>query len=224
MNTKYCPKCEAVIDINLFKKNIARHDGLSVYCKPHDNEYARELYNKNKDRIRDSKNATHRKSYAKHVDKRRLDRRVYYSFNKEKEAEKYREYYLKNKDKRNKCVDEYYRKNPEKRIIKAQRRRARKLNLENSFTVEDWISTLNIFDNRCVYCQVDDIKLAQDHFIAVKHNGPYKLGNIVPACKFCNSSKRDILPEIFIKDKDLYIKIMLKLDALVENKKNNNEK
>ncbi len=34
-------------------------------------------------------------------------------------------------------------------------------------------------------------RLEQEHFVPISSNGPYTANNIIPACKSCNSSKRD---------------------------------
>lgn len=71
-------------------------------------------------------------------------------------------------------------------------RQARIENLPHDFTEEDWAEALELFDGVCAYCG-DEWK-CQEHFIPVTLGGGYEIGNIVPACKSCNSSKRDKHP------------------------------
>lgn len=50
------------------------------------------------------------------------------------------------------------------------------------------------FDNACAYCQQkppNPLHLEIEHVIPLSAGGPHCLSNIVPACKDCNSSKRD---------------------------------
>ena len=51
MNKKLCVKCNIVKPISSFGKNIPRLDGLQVYCKSCVNEYHKEYYWKNRDRL-----------------------------------------------------------------------------------------------------------------------------------------------------------------------------
>lgn len=46
----------------------------------------------------------------------------------------------------------------------------------------------------CVYCGAKS-NIVHDHFIPLAKGGPHVLGNIVPACQHCNSSKRDKDPK-----------------------------
>jgi 5-methylcytosine-specific restriction endonuclease McrA len=61
----------------------------------------------------------------------------------------------------------------------------------SDFTFEDWLSTLEVFGRRCAYCLRDDVKLTMDHVIPVSRGGSHTVGNIVPACKSCNSKKNN---------------------------------
>lgn len=77
--------------------------------------------------------------------------------------------------------------------IKTARRLCMKKRLLSDFTIEQWIKTQLAFGNICAYCGKSG-RLHQDHFVPITHNGAYSIGNIVPACCSCNSSKRDKLP------------------------------
>lgn len=70
---------------------------------------------------------------------------------------------------------------------------------KSSFTFEDWLKTRLAFQDRCAYCgSTTDGNLVQDHFIPFSQQGQTKLGNIVPACRSCNSKKSRKQPEDFI--------------------------
>jgi hypothetical protein len=55
------------------------------------------------------------------------------------------------------------------------------------------------FNNCCAFCGVDAKhprnhgckQLTDEHVVAIHQGGPHSLGNILPACKTCNSSKND---------------------------------
>lgn len=71
--------------------------------------------------------------------------------------------------------------------------------LENSTSREPafseaWKSITEFYGGLCAYCQSQpwvDI----DHFIPTSRGGTHSPGNVVPACKSCNSSKKNALPE-----------------------------
>lgn len=75
---------------------------------------------------------------------------------------------------------------------RVQRREALKSTLPATFTPEDWKYALSYFGG-CAYC-VSTSDLNQEHFIPLSKGGPYTLDNIIPACKSCNSSKKDRAP------------------------------
>ncbi len=59
---------------------------------------------------------------------------------------------------------------------------------------EEWQACLEWFDQTCAYCGVQQSfwhVLEQEHVIPVSKEGGYTANNIVPACRSCNSSKRD---------------------------------
>lgn len=70
-------------------------------------------------------------------------------------------------------------------------RESRKRNLPAVFTREQWRSCKQYFNNACAYCGRPLKRLCQDHFIPMSKGGVYAMSNIVPACRSCNSSKRD---------------------------------
>ena len=93
----------------------------------------------------------------------------------------------------------YLKENPHIAKRHKHRRKARKLNLPHSLSVEQWNDIKSHFDNSCSYCglaEVEHVKefnqtLHQEHFIPLSKGGEYTHNNIIPACARCNSSKRD---------------------------------
>ena len=45
----------------------------------------------------------------------------------------------------------------------------------------------------CAYCGVEGDNLSMDHVVPVAKGGGHRIGNFVPACQSCNSSKSDKL-------------------------------
>jgi hypothetical protein len=61
---------------------------------------------------------------------------------------------------------------------------------EASFDERDWQATKAYFDNRCAYCP-DGGADQMDHGVPINRTklGEHRLGNVIPACKKCNSGK-----------------------------------
>ena len=88
----------------------------------------------------------------------------------------------------------------EKKRIACIRRRTKVANLEFSLTKDEWHNILEKFNHRCAYCGKDG-KLEMDHVIPITGGGPTTKDNIVPACRSCNSKKRNtvgiFIPKIY---------------------------
>jgi HNH endonuclease len=86
----------------------------------------------------------------------------------------------------------------------------KRLNGTHIISSEEWIHCKKYFDNACAYCGISEElhkekhnqNLHKEH---VQHDGLNDLSNCVPACKACNSSKRDYrLEEWYNNDKKFY--------------------
>lgn len=86
-----------------------------------------------------------------------------------------------------------YAKKKEAKIQKqrkfAQKRRHQKRQ-DFALTEEEWLAALEYFDYKCAYCGREE-GLTYDHFIPFSKGGSFTKENIIPACKFCNSSKNN---------------------------------
>ncbi len=78
------------------------------------------------------------------------------------------------------------------------RRRSRMADLPYTFTKQDWVAVLEFFDYACAYCGAEEHSLHREHLIPVAKGGPYTPGNIVPACKLCNSRKHTLSVDEFL--------------------------
>jgi len=87
--------------------------------------------------------------------------------------------------------------------VVSPRRRAQKLGATvNDFTPEQWQQTLEDHNHLCAYCGESDENLTQDHVIPLSKGGNHTASNIVPACRFCNSSKGSRLLEEWLVSVD----------------------
>lgn len=78
-------------------------------------------------------------------------------------------------------------------------RRARERVIINTLTDSEWAEILASHNNRCKYCgrAFDaDLPPTQDHVIPISKDGHHTKENVVPACKPCNSRKRDRLWQV----------------------------
>lgn len=165
---KICNKCKKEKPLIEFYRAIRFKDGYSYQCKQCDKEYKRE----------------HSEKIKEYMQKYRLEHKEY----RNKQIKTYYKTHPRN-SKNNKQARQIYRKtHKEKLRIDRQKRAAKKLELINTLTIEQWISIKEHFNNTCCYCgSVSNIE--QDHLIPLSKNGEYSYNNIVPACKSCNASK-----------------------------------
>jgi len=69
--------------------------------------------------------------------------------------------------------------------------------VSGALTLSEWRSVLLAFGERCVYCGVGG-RLAMEHLTPTSKGGAHALGNVAPACKSCNSRKKDKTLEDFV--------------------------
>jgi len=81
-----------------------------------------------------------------------------------------------------------------KGLIRARRRRAKKLELNEVYTEEDQAFTFNLFKGKCAVCGSTE-RLEIDHWRALSKGNPLTRKNAVLLCKPCNCSKGNKEPE-----------------------------
>lgn len=69
-------------------------------------------------------------------------------------------------------------------------RRARRFENGGSHSLAEWREVVALFGNRCAYCGQRK-SLTRDHDIPLSRGGTDDIMNILPACKSCNSRKRN---------------------------------
>ena len=106
----------------------------------------------------------------------------------EEAAARARRYYRVHPERVAARVRQWRQDNRDKVREKDQRRRARKAGVVLSEVNEQPIYEL--YDYTCVYCgSKEDLTL--DHVVSLASGGPHSEGNLVVACRRCNSSKQD---------------------------------
>lgn len=89
---------------------------------------------------------------------------------------------------------EYRHENAEAIRLNNQKRRALQLTntpKEELLTLEQWRDIEEQFDYSCAYCGRKMERLTIDHITPLSQRGMHSKENIVPACRSCNSSKRE---------------------------------
>jgi len=74
---------------------------------------------------------------------------------------------------------------------------------KESFNDQDWKETKEYFSNQCAYCGAEG-ELVIDHVIPINRValGEHRLGNLIPSCRACNSSKADKNYLEFLEEKN----------------------
>lgn len=158
---KTCSKCKIEKSLNEFNKNKAKKDGHSYYCKPCEHETRRQS-----PAVKNDKAKARYKRYLQ-SDKGKQTRRAYYQ--KRKALGTWKTY----------AVD------LEAHRLYMLKRRAK---LANNGIFQISKKDLQRFNNaKCFYC--NEAGTTIDHIIPVSRGGAHSIGNLLPCCKPCNSSK-----------------------------------
>ncbi|KKN21776.1 hypothetical protein LCGC14_0922020 [marine sediment metagenome] len=192
---KTCAKCGETKDRNGFHVRSVSLDRLAAKCKECVAAYDRKRYLVQGEEIR-------RRSgdwYWANREDARAWAREHHKHNAERIRAKTRRWYQENKEYANAYSMQWEKDNPEKRRAIIKRREARKHSLPSTFTSDEWEEILEMFGNRCIYCG-NPGKMEQDHFLPVALGGGYVRGNIVPACKTCNTTKNSKHPRLFVEE------------------------
>jgi 5-methylcytosine-specific restriction endonuclease McrA len=153
----------------------------------------------NRQTINDNKN----KRYAMHPEHHRnVARNNYNPDNQRKRAKKYRienpqkiiegnlRYRTQNKEKVSADAKAWRAENPEKLANYANERRA-KQEANGVFMISKKELKKLYSAKNCFYCKEVSDEIQMDHVIPIKKGGRHSIGNLVPACRSCNQSKRD---------------------------------
>lgn len=171
---KTCASCLCEKSVDLFPKDKKRPDGLYVYCKVCSNAKNKKRYYENLEKESSRK----KKAYVENKDIFLARNRAWRELNREKEREQHKK---------------YYRKNPAVFIKRGQNRKKAFSSIKKYVVTQDDLNKiLFYFENKCAYCEVafsEDLRPTWDHIIPVSLGGSHSIGNLVPACRRCNSSK-----------------------------------
>lgn len=169
-------------------------------------ERYKELARQSRKRNCDRYNQSARESY--HQNKALYAARQKRYNQSEKGKQTHRSYYNQNRDRFNQA-SRYYSTSERGRNVKLlsnhRRKSSRLSNHSASYTLDQVQNLKELFNNQCAYCEKNSL-LTLDHFVPFSKGGPDCLGNLIPACLSCNSSKRDRNPEEWYKSQGFYSK------------------
>ena len=89
------------------------------------------------------------------------------------------------------------------RKVRAARRRKRRMaRVEHDLSVAQW-TALKAAWGGCAYCGATTTPLQRDCVLALSRGGRYTLGNVVPVCRSCNTSKCNAEVTVWLRRKRL---------------------
>lgn len=161
------------------------HKCRCIDCKAAMAAYQKAYRAKNREKII----ARDRAYYAANRDEKCAGQRGRYASDAEAQREYARKRYAQTADSRIRTAIEWARANPESRETYRSKRKALARNAGvYRFSGDDWLRLQRRFGYRCAYCG-SRAKLTQDHVVPLTRGGRHAIGNILPACGSCNSSK-----------------------------------
>lgn len=101
-----------------------------------------------------------------------------------------RAYVARNRARVNESYRQTYARNRAQILLAKQQRRAVLAGAAGMLSAPEWSDRLLEFGERCAYC-LNPAHLGMDHQVPLDRQGPHEIANVVPACRSCNSRKRN---------------------------------
>jgi len=196
---KKCTKCGQIKPITEYAYEQKR-EIYSARCRECVSAQKREYSAKNKDKVRQWKKREYNKDSSSY--KVRASKN-YYS-NKQHILFRIHNYYQKNKGTIIARITDWRNRHPEKRSAYAHKRR---LKIENVFfkvTKKDLNRQLERQNFECFWCHNKSDDLTLDHVLPLSRGGKHSKGNIVFACRSCNSAKNNKYVIEFLRDSGFF--------------------
>lgn len=154
-------------------------------CKAAMAAYKKAYDEKNRERIREAGRAY----YAANREQRKKAANARRLANREAILQQRRDDYAANREEIVARVLAWQKAHPESRRESRCRRRLKMTTTDTRVvTARDWRRLCARYGNRCAYCGTAG-PLTQDHVVPIVRGGRHSIGNLLPACGSCNSSK-----------------------------------
>lgn len=182
LTLKICSKCKLELSIDSFNKHKRMPDGIRSECRSCTSE-------------------ANRKWREANVEKRKIDNKKWRDANSDKDKQRKLDYYYSNKLKMQKQSNDWHANNSgySSDYMKQWREdnpgrsseyvHVRRTRMQNNGLYKVLKRDLKrLYSASCAYCgATEDITL--DHVVPLKRGGSHGIGNLVAACRTCNSSK-----------------------------------
>lgn len=109
--------------------------------------------------------------------------------------------YQQNREERLAISKQWQKDNPDKCRVRNQNRRAKRLELGGTVTLEELNSLMEAQDYKCANCkdELTDKNKHMDHIMPIALKGTGDIKNIQWLCDYCNFSKNDKHPDLWAK-------------------------
>lgn len=191
-NSKACNKCKQIQDLSQFHRDRKKSDGLTIDCKTCRNQRSKEYRQANPEKLK-ARNDRYKRLYPERVRAhqnswRERNREHYNKLSRERARGKPRKEYVRNPEKAKQYRDNYKKNNPG---YDRKHNQLRKMRLRSITSYEITSREIEaLLRKPCAYCgHIGEITL--DHVIPISRGGNHGIGNLLPACRICNSSKRE---------------------------------
>lgn len=168
--SKTCSRCKQIQPLANFGKNKTKPLGVDSQCLPCRRISRAEYRARNPEAIAKQQADNYRRNRETRI--AAANKRIY------DDLERHKRY-----------VKTYKRKN--KPIIAAATRRRNARKRQNGIYKITKKELNQLLAKSCFYCGATE-NITIDHIIAIARGGTDSIGNLVPACKSCNSQKRDL--------------------------------
>lgn len=182
---KACSRCKQTLPFEAFNKKSSSPSGLNSACRDCANAMKRDMTPQQRER----KNAKNRKYRAENPEAVKLtnhqqylnkrEERIAYASARQKAFPERHRAYAKNTKSRRKLEN----------AADTRRRNARRKT--NGIFVISKKELQRLQNASCFYCGAKG-KMTVDHVVAIARGGTDSIGNLVSACKSCNSQKRHL--------------------------------
>lgn len=192
--SKTCPSCGITYTVNTQRLKHGRQISCSRACsykirgekltKPESEKFDIKSYNK-------AYYLKHSEKIKKHVNEyKRITGYKYVLSEAQKEAsrERARKWYANNKQLMIDRAKMWKKENTDKVNAGSRSYASRRRGAVGSYSVNDFIRLKNIYMGLCAYCKKNKSD-SIDHVVPLSKGGSNYIGNILPVCKRCNSSK-----------------------------------